>query len=120
MCLSFRVDGLPLTTHHSSPVTSPCIATCCRSKGQHPPSLHHPCIHLVHVTFPVSASCTTQCGDTFTHEALLTDRVQYLQRETMCENVGVIICHCGKADVRTIGYLQHNMAGTSNDKILLT
>ena len=28
--------------------------------------------------------------------------------------------HCGKADVRTIGYLQQNMAGTSNDKILLT
>ena len=28
--------------------------------------------------------------------------------------------HCGKADVRTIGYLQQNMAGTSNDKIFYT
>ena len=27
--------------------------------------------------------------------------------------------HCGKADVRIIGHLQHNMAGTWNDKILL-
>ena len=27
---------------------------------------------------------------------------------------------CGKADVRTIGYLQLNMAGTSYDQILLT
>ena len=26
--------------------------------------------------------------------------------------------HCGKADVRTIGYLQPKMAGTSNDQIL--
>ena len=26
--------------------------------------------------------------------------------------------HCGKADVRTIGYLQPNMAGTLNDQIL--
>ena len=28
--------------------------------------------------------------------------------------------HCDKADVHTIWYLPHNMAGTSNDKILLT
>ena len=28
--------------------------------------------------------------------------------------------HCGKADVRTIGYLQHSMADTSNVKVLLT
>ena len=28
------------------------------------------------------------------------------------------LIHCGKADVRTIGYLQPNMAGTSNDQIL--
>ena len=27
--------------------------------------------------------------------------------------------HGGKADVRTIGYLQHNMVGTSNVKIIL-
>ena len=26
--------------------------------------------------------------------------------------------HCGKEDVHTIGYLQPNMAGTSNDQIL--
>ena len=30
----------------------------------------------------------------------------------------VISSHCGKADVRTIGYLQPNTAGTSNDQIL--
>ena len=30
----------------------------------------------------------------------------------------LVTIHCGKADVRTIGYLQPNMAGTSNDQIL--
>ena len=29
-----------------------------------------------------------------------------------------LVIHCGKADVRTIGYLQPNMAGTSNNQIL--
>ena len=34
--------------------------------------------------------------------------------------IRIPLIHCGKADVRTIGYLQHNMVSTTNDKILLT
>ena len=33
-------------------------------------------------------------------------------------NQGLCVIHCGKADVSTIGYLQPNMPGISNDQIL--
>ena len=33
-------------------------------------------------------------------------------------NTNIYYIHCGKADDRTIGYLQPNMSCTSNDQIL--
>ena len=55
-------------------------------------------------------------------EAILTKAVATgeINRCVYCLDQRCCFVHYVKTDVRTIGYLQHNMAGTSNDKILLT
>ena len=63
------------------------------------------------------------------HELHTTDGESVLKRTAIDDvvystltgiriNRGHYIKHCGKADVRTIEYIQPKMAGTSNDKIL--
>ena len=60
------------------------------------------------VFFPTSAISVgvVRGSDTLFAKNVHTQRNQGKQMTSARQN------HCGKADVRTIGYLQHNMAGT--------